>query len=168
MKIYKINFKSHLSHLWPMFFLIIFEPIMLYCLIALRGNSYNNKQIIIIGIVLFCITILPLIVLHINHYLNSKNSIFGYEDFIKFTYKKNKVNIDFNKEDVESLISYKSYAVADNRTPVLPWDIYNYSEIRLKNGDRIRISSLLINELDKKIKFENAIIKKTIYAWIGS
>ena len=57
--------------------------------------------------------------------------------------------------------------MSENKIPILPWDIYNYAEIRLNNNQVFIVSSLLVYEFDKSVKFDGVRVKKRFYPWIS-
>ena len=82
------------------------------------------------------------------------------------TYSKGNFKVCFKREDVANITVFKSWSLSQGRTPALSWDVYNYSRIELKDGTLLKISSLLVSELDKILKLENTHIRKTLFAWI--
>ncbi|WP_158857329.1 hypothetical protein [Lunatibacter salilacus] len=81
-------------------------------------------------------------------------------------YQNGKKEIKFNVKDVVKIKVYKSWPLSRNGKPVFAWDYYNHSVIELKDGQIIKLSSLLVFELDKVVKFDNTEIKKTLFAWM--
>jgi len=165
-KKFKISFGDHFRHLWGAVFLTLLLPLALYFLIGLRGRPSSNYNLFGIALFAFCLYILPGLVLHLNHIVKNRFDELilmpkGLE-LIKLGKK-----IQFNWIDVDTITSYKSRPLSEERTPVLIWDSYNYTIIKLKDGREFKISSLLVNELDKKIPFDNVEIKKTFYAWMS-
>lgn len=167
METFKVNFKSHFRHLWSLIVLGVVLPIAGHYLMIIKLGEYNLETALIVGSVVFTIFILPLLILHINHYLYSEDDSFLYDEYRGvMIYERKRVDTRFNVKDIESIVCYKSWPLAENRTPIFPWDIYNYAAIKLKNGKLFKVSSLVVYELDKKIKFDEIKIKKTFYPWI--
>ena len=168
MDAFKVDSKSHFRHLWSLIILGIVLPIAGHYLMVYKLGGYNLETALIVGSVVFTIFILPLLVLHVNHYLYSKGDMFSYDESRGFMiYKKRGTETEFEVKDIESIVCYKSWPLAENRTPIFPWDVYNYAAIKLKNRSLLKVSSLIVYEFDKKIKIEGIRIKKTFYPWIG-
>ena len=143
-------------------------PFALYYLQQIKARSYNPEILINAGFILTIVFILPMLTLHLNYYFMNRGDSFycdlqnGFFKFIKKGESK-----EFYIKDIESIVCHKSWPLAENRTAVLPWDIYNYATITLISGQQIKLSSLLVQEFDKKIDVPNIQIKKTFYPWIS-
>ncbi|MDM8178165.1 hypothetical protein QT327_28035 [Olivibacter sp. 47] len=118
----------------------------------------------IISIFLFTITVVPTIVVHLNYYTVNRG------DVVKYVYQEREiiikhrgVSINFNLDDIEEVVRYMSFNFAANRSSVLPWDGYNHAVIRLKNGKKLTITSLLVPNLNLPIDAEKIIVKRGLY-----
>jgi hypothetical protein len=167
MKKYTVNTRSHFRHLWLLLFLLIFVPIGVHYMMIFKGGDYSNDIRILIGQIFLLVYILPMVLLHLNYYFENKGDYLFYDKAQgAFIYGKNKTETIFDLSDVESITCSKSKTLAEDRSPFFPWDIYNYTKIQLKNGDKLKLSSLLVYELDKEVRFTEIKIKKTFYPWI--
>ena len=168
MKTYTIDFRSHFRHLWIIILFVILLPLGIYYMSIIKLGYYKQNEGFALGGVIFFVFVIPHLILHLNYYLKNKREIFQVDSSgTKCIYQKDNNKINFTTSNIDSFICIKSRPLAENRMHVLPWDVYNYAEIKLKNGQTIKISSLLVYELDKIIKFDNIKINKTLYAWIG-
>ena len=123
---------------------------------------------LLVGGITFIGYSIPVIAIHLNHFLKNRSDVFKYNNLSReVIFDHEGVQISFFNEDIESNIVFKSRPIAEGRTPIFAWDYYNYALIQLKNGQVLKISSLLVYELDKVLKFENTEVKKTFYAWMS-
>lgn len=168
MKIYTLNTKSYYRHLWPLILFGLVMPIGIHFLMMAKMGGYTLKTALIVGVIFFIIFILPVIILHINHYLVSKGRSLKYDKNEElFIYNNGVEDVQFRLNDIKTIKCYKSWPMTENRTPIFSWDLYNYTLIELKNDCLIKISSLLVYEFDKKLQLDDIELKKTLYAWIS-
>ncbi|MDW3194246.1 MAG: hypothetical protein R8G66_17865 [Cytophagales bacterium] len=167
MRVYKVSIKSQFKHLWSLIFIIVIFPFIGYQFGLYKMDSPDEKSIVEVLLFVISVLTIPLITLHINHLLNSVNicvEVNFVEGVIRYTNPEGIT--EFRKEDVDFVINVKSIPLAENRLPILPWDVYNYALIKLKSGREIKISSLLIDQFDKQIGIGKISVKKSFYPWI--
>ncbi|MEM8969551.1 MAG: hypothetical protein AAGE93_24250 [Bacteroidota bacterium] len=168
MNVFKVDSASHFRHLWSLMVLSVILPIVGYYLMLYKLGEFNVEAALIVSFVVFTTLILPLLILHINYYLYSKNDKFLYDESREImVYERKGMVTEFEAKNIESVVSYKSWPLAENRTPIFPWDVYHYTAIELKNGSLLKVSSLVVYEFDKKVKIDGIRIRKTFYPWIG-
>ena len=168
MRTFRININSHMRHLWLLLFLLILLPVSIYFLVLFKDGFFDLRKAIIGSVIVFIIFILPMIILHLNYFLVNRNDSFEYDESNGIMiFRKGQLETKFEINDVDRVICYKSWPMSNNRPAVLPWDIYNYAIIRLKNGEVLKISSLLVYEFDKVVRLDDIKIVKTLYAWIS-
>jgi|GEM_PF-2034398 len=167
MKTYALDLHSHLRHLWLMLFLLVLMPFVLYFLMIVKYDVFDLKKAVIAGVLVFVVFILPMLILHFNYYSVNKGSSFSYNELEgEMIFKNSHGENKFNTNEIDSIICHKSWPMSNNRSALLPWDIYNYAEVRLKNGQILKISSLLVYEFDKQVISDTIEIKKRFYPWI--
>ena len=167
MKKFSMKFIDHFRHLGLYFLIVICIPLMVYCLFLFKKGYFDLRKGFLIGGIFFTIYSIPILLLHLNYYFNNHGDIFNYDSYSgKVIFEKKGKKIKFEKKDIFKITVFKSWPLSRNDLPVFPWDYYNYAVIELKNGEIIKLSSLLISELDKVIKIDNTEIKKRFYAWI--
>lgn len=71
----------------------------------------------------------------------------------------------FSFDDIKRVERIMSFPLSENRLQWLPWDGYNHSIIRLKNGEHFLVTSLLVPNLDLPLEEEKIRLKKTFYRW---
>ena len=163
-----MNSKSYFRHLWTILFSIVLMPFLIPFVAQLKQSYATKEELIYIGIATFFIFIIPLLILHFNHYLQSRGVSFSYDQYSgELEYKKARSKINFTLDDIASIVVYKSFSMAKNKTPTMLTDIYNYGVITLKNNTILKISSLVVYELDKVIKFESTQIRRKWYPWMS-
>lgn len=168
MKTYKLNFKNHLRHIWPILLYAIAMPFIGHYIFITKLGQYSNHTAFNVWSVFIVLFVFPSLILHLNHYLKCRNCIFEYNKLSgKIAYIGSSARLDFYFRDIRKIMVYKSWPIAQGRTPIFAWDIYNYSKIELKEGKILKVSSLLVYELDKIIKVQDIKIKKTFYPWIS-
>ncbi|MFA0961216.1 hypothetical protein AB9P05_05390 [Roseivirga sp. BDSF3-8] len=167
MKVYKIKRSAHLRALKSIVVTILFFSIGLSLLVVYRYGYLDLKKVFIAGSVSFVIFVLPMLLLHLQYYIINRYDSFSYDDVKQVIIYSSKYNdIRFHEKDITEIIVYKTKPLAENRTAVFTWDEYNYALIKLSNNVVIRISCLLVGELDKILKLKNVHVKKTFYPWI--
>ncbi len=150
---YKMTFLRHLRYIWIslMFFLII-PVIHLYFVITGQANI-SFISIFIIWIVLGMFYFVGF-KLHYSYYQNDKNKKIII-DTVDVILNSKSDSFSFKIDDIESITNHHSGL--RNRTP---WNDYEYSVFRLKNGEEVTITCLLM-DLEKIIdKFPNKILIK--------
>jgi hypothetical protein len=130
---------------------------------------FSNLDLIIkLYIIAMTGKLVPSVLIHLNHYFKNRNVILQYDALHgEFIYSQLENIRKFGHLDIEKITVYKSWPLAKGRSITLIWDSYNYAVIELKEGTIIKLSSLLVNEFDKVVNFENIEIKKTFYAWMS-
>jgi len=168
MKKFKINTSDHFKHLWLYILMLICFPVIIYFLMLYKKGYFDINIALLVGGIFFLGYSIPLISLHLNYYLRNQNDTFEYEETTgNATYQSGAEEIKFAEKDIHKIIVCKSWPLSRNDVPIFAWDLYNYAVIELKGGQVIKLSSLLVYELDKVVKFDNIEIKKTLYAWIS-
>lgn len=168
MKSYTINKNSHFKHLWSLILLVITMPIIGHYIMLYKLGGYTIETAGLVGLIFFVVFIGPILGLHFNHYFQSKGSFLNYsESQNEFSYHNKGEEVRFGIRDIQKITVYKSWSMVQGRTPSLPTDIYNYAVIELKDGQIIKLSSLLVYEFDKVVKSKKIEIKKTLYAWMS-
>jgi hypothetical protein len=72
-------------------------------------------------------------------------------------------SVSFMHSEIKVVYQIKSYPLAENRMQWFPWDNYNYSTIRLNNGQEFIITSLLVPNMDLPIEPKKIKIIKSFY-----
>jgi hypothetical protein len=168
MELFKIKTSDHFRHLWLYILIAICFPAIIYFLLLYKKGYFESNTALLVGGIFFLGNSMPLLSLHLNYYLRNRNDMFKYDKSTsQAIYKSGKGEIKFEGKNICKITIYKSWPMSRNDVPIFAWDFYNYAVIKLKNGRVIKLSSLLVNELDKVVKFDNVEIKKTLYAWMG-
>lgn len=161
---YRISIIHQIKHLWVIFY--YFLVIVLGSLfISLRRYGYiDYEKTLLISLIILLIFLVPQFILHINYYTKNKGFILVCDlvnQDITISHKGKSVSFSFS--DIELIKRYKSYPLAENRMHWFPWDSYNYSIIRLRNGQEVILTSLLVLNLDLPIEPKKVKLIKTFY-----
>ncbi len=168
MKTYTVNINSHIRHLWLLLLLLILLPVSVYFLLIHKHGFFDLQTAVMGSVIVLIIFILPMIILHLNYYFLNRRDSFSYDESNgTMIFRNDNKEYNFHTNEIISIVCYKSWPMSENRVAILPWDIYNYALVKLKNGNVIKISSLLVYEFDKLVQLDNIEIKKTFYAWIS-
>jgi hypothetical protein len=133
-----------------------------------KKGYFDITTAVLVGGIFFLVYSTPLILLHLNYYFKNKNDVFKYNALSGQTvYKHRESTVGFYSKDIYKITVFKSWPLSRNDVPIFAWDLYNYGVIELKDGQMIKVSSLLVYELDKVVNFKNTEIKKTLYAWMS-
>ncbi|HLW18817.1 MAG TPA: hypothetical protein VKX33_00760 [Cyclobacteriaceae bacterium] len=96
--------------------------------------------------------------------MRNKGDIFFYDPAgQRITVNRKGETASFSFSDIELIKRFKSYPLAENRLQWFPWDNYNYSIIRLKNGQEFTITSLLVPNMDLPIDCGRVKLEKRFY-----
>ncbi|MEO9485462.1 MAG: hypothetical protein ABJG47_18525 [Ekhidna sp.] len=94
--------------------------------------------------------LLPTLIMHLNHYLNSKSLtviINSDSRTIKFEKEEIKFNYEFDELTVKQHLSiYQKNKVDGNKRISTPWSNYSYLKIRTPDNKEFRISSLILTK----------------------
>lgn len=168
MKTFKITISDHVRPLKSLVIVIIVFSIGMYFLMIYKKGYFELNTALLVGGITFLIYVFPMFILHMQYYFINRNDIFKNDKSSgKMVFQSGGKQTCFELNDIQKIIVFKSRPLAENRTPIFAWDEYNYAVIELKDGQIIKLSSLLVNELDKVVKFDNTEIKKTLYAWMS-
>lgn len=133
-----------------------------------KAGHFELKPALFMGGFVFILYVTPMIVLHIQYYLLNRTDTFEYDCSLgKMIFKSKGKQICFENHEIRKITVFKTRTLAENRTPIFMWDYYNYSVIELKSGEVIKLSSLLVNEIDKVLNMDGLKIRKTLYPWIS-
>lgn len=167
MKIYRITKFNHIEPILHFLSASFFSAIGCYLLYRYKMNFSNLDLIIKIFVYGMSGYLIPIVLIHLNHYFKNRFDSFQYDAGTgEIIYERRGIIRKIASSEIEKITVYKSWPLAKGRSTTLIWDSYNYAVIVLKDGTIIRLSSLLVNELDKVVNFENIEVKKTFYAWI--
>lgn len=157
------------------FYYIIFKILFLSFLIIIGFTLYKgitdfyiifklSAGLLIFDFVLF---IIPLSILYFNHIYFSKNITFSIDKvYKKYIYKNVDKIFEFDEDDLLEVTKVVTPSMYDNRTDWVFWGKYFYTLINLKNGKTIKLSCLLIEEIEDE--FPNLKKKKIFFPIISS
>lgn len=140
--------------------LIVGVPIILY----IKRGSFDIDLALIIGIWGLIILFTPKLLIHLNYYFFNKDMVVYYDEVnkqMRVTDKKR--DVTFGMGDIKSVIEYKTYPKAENRTTWMPWDDYHYSLVELKNGEQFYFTSLILPNLYLPVNKSKVTLKKRFY-----
>ena len=146
MEVYKVDFKSHVKSGDGILWFALMGFISPYVLSMIKHIDVNSVRWM--GGVMFLVLTLPAFVIHINYYVVNSGAIFQYfyyERKIIYSYKGKSTT--FSLDDIAYIKQYMSFNQAANRSFVAPWEGYNHSYIRLKDGQILTVTSLLVPNL---------------------
>jgi len=138
-EIFEMTFWKHLAYIWiSMSFFLIAPGTYLFSVIV-GGNNGSLLLIAIIWIVagLFYIVGFKL---HLSYYRNDKGRKIVFNENSNIIIRNISGNYSFRKEDIESITNHQSGL--NNQTP---WNDYEFSVFKLKNGDEVIITCLLLD-----------------------
>jgi hypothetical protein len=161
---YRISIDHQFKHLWVIFYYVLVIVCGVLYFSYSRYGFIDFGKIIPISFVTILIFLIPQIILHINYYMRNKGDIFFYDPTgRRITINRKGESASFSFSDIELIKRFKSYPLAENRMQWFPWDNYNYSIIRLKNGQEFIITSLLVPNMDLPIDSGRIKLEKRFY-----
>lgn len=160
---YNISFKNHVKNSWTILIYFIVSLIFPFYMIY-RFGSKDTGTYILLATVLFLLFLIPQMIIHLNYYFVNKGDVLFYDpDHRKITIDRKGVSHSFSFDDIDFIEWNTSYPLAENRSQWLPWDSYNHSIIKLKNGRKFVITSLLIPNMELPITSGKIKLKKSFY-----
>ena len=163
MFIYRITARHQIQNAWPLLIFLVIAICFPFYMVLKFGRE-EILTYLLIALCFFLIFFIPVLLVHLNYYKINKHDVVSYDPMIsKFIiYRDGLLNI-VNLDDIELIERHSSYPLAENRNHYFPWDGYNHSIIRLKNGRTFVITSLLIPNLDLLVGKERMKVKKSFY-----
>jgi hypothetical protein len=150
----QITFKNHLRALkWLFLYILLSLILMIYFYI----ESGTDGLFIIMIIALP--QILPTVYLHLKYYYINKSDVcLIYEDKLEIINSNTKSTYSAN--DITEIVIYKS--ANKDGIPFLTFESYYYTNIILKNGNSIALTSLLDSKIEEKLKMIKGVIFRTV------
>ncbi|GEM_PF-3998815 len=157
-RFYKYYFKFSKALLKSLFsFIFLAMPTAFYLFGLLKGWDVSLKDMMIfqIPVTLFA---LPGIVLLINHTIKSRNlKIYFQKNDNNFIFISNGTKEIYIKNEIERIKQYQA-----NASSRAPWSDFKYWEIIMNSGKSIKITDILIDEIDFLKRFGYSQIEKEI------
>lgn len=152
-KKYEMTFRKHLNYIWiSLMFFLIAPGIYLYSMI--NGQSNTSFILILIIWIVFGLFYIIGFRLHLSFYRNDKNKRIIIDES-NVTINDKTASYSFSIDDIDSITNHHSGLY--NRTP---WNDYEFSVIRLKNGKEFIITCLLLGLETIIDKFPSKILIK--------
>lgn len=163
---YNITLEHHFKNAWGILIFLAGYSLLPYYLVY----RFGSEDIIVYYIgcfVLFLLFFIPQLVVHLRYYWLDRGRIFYYiPDNQRFSLcLRDGREFKFSFDDIEQLERNKSYPLAENRMLWFPWDSYNYSVIRLKNGQQFIVTSLLVLNMDLPLEDSKIKLRKRFYSY---
>ena len=130
-----------------LFSAIVIAPIVLH----LRSPEENFADYAYIIPIVFLVFFIPLSIIHLRyHSINEGLEMVYDEDEKMIVIKNTKKNTlsEFGLDDIHCIHHIITLPMHEKRMHWFPWDSYNYSDIYLKNGEKYRITSLMVYRLE--------------------
>lgn len=142
-----MSFFRHLYYIFlSLIFFLIVPGIVIYSVI--KGNSDVPYLGMFIYWHIFGIFFIPGFILHSSYYVNDRNKTIKIDEFENITISNDYEIVTIKKPYIETITNHHS-GIHNSTT----WNGYNYSVIKLKNGQKYIITCLIIgiDELDKRL-----------------
>ena len=138
-----------------------------FLILSLYENELNItfKVMGVVVIWSLMVYLIPLLILYFNYYISNKESSFIVGPKSLSYSEKNEI-IEFGINEIEKVVLNLSYPLYEKRYRLFFWDEYFYSEIFLKNGEKIIITCLLFDKIETIIPSNLIIRKKRIFPFI--
>lgn len=167
MNIYRLTVRNHISQLTHLIgFFVVFTILVLFYLLVL------NSSLTILYFSTIFLTYHSIITLsmHYNYYNVNKDDELQYDNVNRlFVFKHLGEIKKYKVDDIGQVVMYKSYALHNKRAKFLAWDEYYYSVIQMVSGEKIILSSLLLNgDFPLSVDDDKIVVKQSIYKnrWI--
>lgn len=165
MREYKLNKKLTFKYFYNILFKIIGYLLIGFVGLIIYKDIINILRIIkIFSVVLIMWSILyliPLLLLYFNHRNKSKSTVLIIDNQKKqFTYSSSNKILKFVIKDIKKIELFLTPTAYDKRIDWLFFGKYHYSKIFIKNGDIIKISCLVCDDINDIFPSELIIRKK--------
>ncbi len=163
---YNISFRNHFDHLKGIFvFLVVFSLAPFY--FVYRQGTEVLHFYVIWSTCAFLIFFIPQLILHLRFYRLDRRRRFYYTpDGQQLSLQlEGGRTFAFKFDEIERVERSKSFPFSERRAHWLPWDIYNYSVIRLKDGKQFVVTSLLVPNMDLPIEASKLKLRKRFYCY---
>jgi|GEM_PF-2539195 len=148
---YKITKLNELKNCYSIFIILIIfitvGPILFYYRTP-DGNFWDYFPFLGIG---FLLLFVPVSIIHLKYdAINEGMEMIYDEEEKRIVIKNTKKNTlsEFSLDDIHCIYHTMSLPMLEKRMHWFPWDGYNYSDIYLKNGEKHRITSLMVYRLE--------------------
>lgn len=141
---FTISWKIILAHLWPVLILTSVCLFMPFLLSKANIDGFYNAVMITLGG--YLLILLPPLFLFISYWRINKGCEFEV-DGTHCVYRGREEEIEFSIEDIEQVIQYINPNEAKEQMGFLHWNMFNYNIIKLKDGRKVVITSLLVPHL---------------------
>ncbi len=163
---YSITPRKHFDNAWGIIMFIVVFSLAPFYLINRYGED-RKLFFVVAFIIAFLVFFIPQLILHLRYYqLNKGRTLYYYPKKLLLSLELNDGRkFDFSLMDFEYVELNKTFPFAEKRVLWTPWDSYNYSIIRLKNGQQFLITSLLVLDLDVPLDYDMVKLRKRFYCF---
>ncbi len=129
--------------MYPLF--ILFFSLLMGCLLYYYGLYFDSKSLIIPLLVLFGILPLGNLIIHIQYYLKNRNTE------LRIDYSAKVIYVDQDQYRFDQILSIEVHRNFRGFRRVgfrLPSDEYFYYCVKLNNGDKLFLTSLLVESIE--------------------
>jgi hypothetical protein len=166
--IYRFNKKNKRRFLYNIVLKII--GISLFVFIGFVVYKDIEDSIIVLkligGIILFDLVFyfIPLFILYSNHRKHGKGVVFEYDKIHKkYIYSSQDQEIKFTAADLNEVVHFVTPSNYEERTDWVMWGKFFYTHINLKCGRVIKLSCLVLDEVENVFPAEKTIKKKKFF-----
>ena len=156
----RITIKKIIVQCYGIIFNLIFSIIAI-TICNLYFVELTTEMYIFFGTFVFVPIILTIIILF-SYFLVNYRVIFK-ENEREYGIIKNNNARYFSPDDIEYHQKVMTYPYAEERNTWLPWDDLHYSVIKLKSGEKICITSILITDFNIPLDSARFRVKKTFF-----
>jgi hypothetical protein len=149
LKINKMTLTNSLLNNFRMLSNVVFITVLIVVFIAYFFDISDQSVLLELVLPLTLVFTAPTLVLHYNHYLNSKGGVF--ELTKSGIIKKEKMEVmSYSVNDIREITFYMTRNRETNSaTRELAFEDYHYGKIIMTNGESIIITCLFSHKLDK-------------------
>lgn len=164
MDVYRLTARNHFNHLIDLigFFILSIIPFLYFLCIEHSGLAafYAFGS-------LFFLQAAFTIVIHINYYHLNKGDELQYDSVNRvFVFKHHGDVLKYSVDNIQKVTMHKSYALHNKRTQFLAWDDYYHSVIEMASGEKIILSSLLLDgNFPLPVDDDKIVVKQSLFRW---
>ncbi len=164
---YRLTLKKHLSKLYSVLFSLLLILLPVYLKFNKPTSTEEHTTFVIITLLIILYNI-PTLLLYFQYYRNEKGRVITYDPNQKnliIEYKG--LTTELNNDTVEEI----EYCTSSNSNLRSPWRDFSYIAFNLKNGNRLVLTSLMIDSelfdiIDKiNLPFPSKVTKQ-FWCWL--
>lgn len=160
-----VTWKSHVRQAWPIIFyatLPIIIPVYLSYVHGIEDVKFGT----ILAFAFFGLILVPHFLIHYRYTILSSGVTVKFDgQHKKITFKSRDDQKVVHDHDIASIDMVLTRSLARDELIAYPWQAYGYAIIRLRSGEKLLITSLLVPRMKIPYEFRELNVRESLYCW---